>query len=158
MHCTLTQFYRTTHLLSLDTIQSTSTTLHMHNLLCRSGNNSTQGHLQSCGMVYDPHVHQVLWPRFASHPWLFCSLAIAVPSHTRQGFANLAAWKSHSPSVFRHSLSSRRGTSLVTYITMVPPHMLLSFLVMTSLAPDVSPSIGLITHMIQSLISLKTFP
>ncbi len=32
MHCTLTQFYRT-HLLSLDTIQSTSTTLHMHNLL-----------------------------------------------------------------------------------------------------------------------------
>ncbi len=25
-----------------------------------------------------------------SHPWLFCSLAIAVLSHTRQGFASLA--------------------------------------------------------------------
>ncbi len=38
------------------------------------------------------------------------------------------------------------------------PHVLLSFLVMTSPAPDVSPSIGLITHMIQSLISLKGVP
>ncbi len=38
------------------------------------------------------------------------------------------------------------------------PHVLLSFPVMTSPAPDVSPSIGLITHMIQSLISLKGVP
>ncbi len=30
---------------------------------------------------------------------IFCSLAIAVLFHTRQGFASLAAWISRSPSV-----------------------------------------------------------
>ncbi len=34
------------------------------------------------------------------HSWLFCSLAIAMLFHTRQGFASLAAWISRSPSVF----------------------------------------------------------
>ncbi len=29
--------------------------------------------------------------RFYDHSWLFCSLAIAVPSHTTQGFVSLAA-------------------------------------------------------------------
>ncbi len=61
----------------------------------------------------------IRWQRFASHSWLFCSLAIAVLFHTRQGFASLAAWISRSPCV-RRSSSSRRGTSQVTYVTMVP--------------------------------------
>ncbi len=34
------------------------------------------------------------------HSWLFCSLAIAMLFHTRQGFASLAAWISRSPGVF----------------------------------------------------------
>ncbi len=63
-----------------------------------SGRCTYARHLRRWGMVYAPHVHQVLWPRFASHPWLFCSLSIAVPSHTRQGFASLAAWTARSPS------------------------------------------------------------
>ncbi len=61
----------------------------------------------------------IRWQRFASHSWLFCSLAIAVLFHARQGFASLAAWISRSPCV-RRSSSSRRGTSQVTYVTMVP--------------------------------------
>ncbi len=59
------------------------------------------------------------WQRFASHSWLFCSLAIVVLFHTRQGFASLAAWISHFPSA-RRSSSSRRGTLQVTYVTIVP--------------------------------------
>ncbi len=57
------------------------------------------GHLRRCWVVYASHVRQVLRHRSASHSWLFCSLAIAVPSHTKQGFACLAAWTSRSPTV-----------------------------------------------------------
>ncbi len=102
------------------------------------------------------------WQRFASHSWIFCSLAIAVLFHTRQGFPSLAAWISRSPSV-RRSSSSRKGTSQVTYVTMVPRanetlrrraillaslleantgcilHVLLSLLVIMSPAHDVMP-------------------
>ncbi len=47
------------------------------------------------------------------------SLATAVLFHTRQGFASLAAWISRSPCI-QCSSSSWRGTSQVTYVTMVP--------------------------------------
>ncbi len=98
--------------------------------------------------------------------------------HTRQGFASLAAWTSRSHSVFdaarvpegerprERDAASQGHTSGIPTRAMLhswklkpaAPHVLLSFLVMTSPAPDVSLSIGLITHMIQSLISLKGVP
>ncbi len=40
--------------------------------------------------------------------------------HTKQGFASQAAQISRFPKASRHSSSSRRGTSQVTYVTMVP--------------------------------------
>ncbi len=52
------------------------------------------------------------WQWFTSHSWLFCSLAIDVLFHTRQGFASLVAWTPRSPGVLRRSSSSWRGTSL----------------------------------------------
>ncbi len=107
--------------------------------------------------------------------------------HTWQGFASLAAWTSRSRSVStqleflkgnvpgyvcNHGSPRERDAASQGHTSGIPtramlhswklkpaaPHVLLSFLVMTSPAPDVSPSIGLITHMIQSLISLKGVP
>ncbi len=107
--------------------------------------------------------------------------------HTWQGFASLAAWTSRSHCVFdaarvpdgerpgyvcNHGSPRERDAASQGHTSGIPtramlhswklkpaaPHVLLSFLVMTSPAPDVSPSIGLITHMIQSLISLKGIP
>ncbi len=65
-----------------------------------SGRCTYAGHLRHCWLVYAPQVCQVLRPISTSHSWLFCSLAIGVPSHTKQGFASLAAWTSRFPSVF----------------------------------------------------------
>ncbi len=41
---------------------------------------SYSGHMWRCWGVYAPNLRQILWPRSASHSWLFCSLAIAVHS------------------------------------------------------------------------------
>ncbi len=43
-----------------------------------------------------------------------------MPFHTRQGFVSMVAWALSFPKHFRRSSSSRRGTSQVTYVTMVP--------------------------------------
>ncbi len=43
-----------------------------------------------------------------------------MPFHTRQGFVSMVAWALSFPKRFRRSSSSRRGTSQVTYVTMVP--------------------------------------
>ncbi len=46
------------------------------------------GHLWRCWVVYAPNLHQILWPRSASHSWLCCSLAVAVHSTHWAGIGN----------------------------------------------------------------------
>ncbi len=74
-------------------------------------------HLQRCGMVHAPNVREVLQPQQSSY---FRALLFSHLSITRQGFVSMAAWASRSPSVSKSSSSSWKGTSQVTYVTMVP--------------------------------------
>ncbi|KAI2647325.1 Transposon Ty3-G Gag-Pol polyprotein [Labeo rohita] len=62
----------------------------------------------------------VLEPILLTPEPLLALLSLCPSNFTRQGLRSLVAWASRSPSIYGRSSSSRRGTSQVTYVTMVP--------------------------------------
>ncbi len=132
---------------------------------------SYSGHMWHCWVVYAPNLRQILWPRSASHSWLFCSLAVAVHSTHYAGICNSGGVDISFPEASRRSsmfpegnvpgyvcnhgsprerdAASQGHNSGITTRAMLHSwnlmpaahHVLLSILVMTSPAPDICPSI-----------------
>ncbi len=132
-------------------------------------------------MVQAPNFREILWPKHASYSRLFSSLVLV---HTRKGFFSLAAWASRSSSISMQLEFLEGNVSgyvfatgnemLHLYATLLASlPVLASFLEADAgstarafklpgryVTPPVTsrPSIWLITHLIQSVITLKAYP